>query len=634
MELSKTGEFDVELQKDVMVETRDGVLLATDIYFPSAAGKIVAGRHPVVLQRTPYNKIDAERGLKYATFFASHGYIAIIQDCRGCYGSGGDVNFLQPEAEDGFDTLQWIKAQSWAGEKVGTWGTSWSGWTQVSMAGLGPDNLGTMIPNVCGANAYTSSVRQGGALELRWIAWAFWHSAQNSQADLTEDPWVVPGLNMEATLFREWLTRWPIRKGQTQLKLVPAYEEWALELMARADYDEEYWGTPSMNPSAHWQNFPDMPVLYVGGWYDSYTRGTLESFVGNSAVNDERIRVLIGPWTHGATTMELSYAGDVEFGETAALDDFRDVHKRWFDAALCGEGDGWQQDVPVRIFVMGGGGGHRSGGGRLFHGGTWRDEQEWPLERTVFKDFFLHGSGALLATPPDQPMPATTYQYDPSNPVPSIGGNVSSLNDLASMPPGVSTPEFAPRGTRNQFVMAPGGYDQVESEKFLFTRAPYLPLGSRRDVIVFQTEPLESDTEVTGPVEVKLWVSTDSSDTDFTAKLIDVYPPSEWYPQGYHLNLTDSIQRLRYRNGDGVADFAEPGEIVELTITLYPTSNLFAAGHAIRLDISSSNFPRFDPNPNTGEPIGRERLRRVARNSIYHDAAHPSRIVLPIIPAA
>lgn len=633
MVLEKGGRYKVQLEADVMVAARDGVTLATDIYFPAEDGKRLEGRHPVVMQRTPYNKTESERGLRYAQYFASHGYIAIVQDCRGCYGSGGEVNFLQPEAEDGFDTLQWIKNQPWAGEKVGTWGTSWAGWTQVSMAGLGPDNLGTMIPNVCGANAYTSSVRQGGALEMRWIAWAYWHSAQNTQATLTENPWITPALNLDPTLFRDWLTRWPIRKGQTQLKLVPAYEKWVMELMNRADYDD-YWATPSMNPSAHWQDFPDMPVLYVGGWYDSYTRGTLESFVGNGALKNGPVRVLIGPWTHGAATMQLSYAGDVEFGEDAALDDFREIHKRWFDSALLGEGDGWQADVPVRIFVMGGGGGHKSGAARLYHGGQWRDEQEWPLSRTEFRDFHLHGDGSLAEQAPTEKEASTTFQYDPSNPVPSIGGNVSSLNDLAPMPEGVSSPDFAPRGARNQFIMAPGGFDQVESDRFLFTRQPFLPLGSRRDVVVYETEPLEADTEVTGPIDVTLWVSTDSLDTDFTAKLIDVYPPSEWYPNGFHLNISDSIQRLRYRNNDGIADLVTPGDMVEITITLYPTSNLFVTGHRIRLDISSSNFPRFDINPNSGEAIGRERLRKVARNTIHHDSDHPSRITLPIIPAA
>ena len=205
---------------------------------------------------------------------------------------------------------------------------------------------------------------------------------------------------------------------------------------------------------------------------------------------------------------------------------------------------------------------------------------------------------------------------------------------MTGLPAGVTDPAYAPRSTRVEDVMSPGGFDQVEAPRFYGCRAPYLPLGSRHDVLVFETEPLSADVEVTGPIEVRLWVSTTAVDTDFTAKLIDVYPSSSWYPMGYALNLTDSLMRLRYRNGAGTPDFVEPGEVVEVTITLYPTSNLFSAGHRIRLDISSSNFPRFDVNPNTGEAIGRERRRVVADNTVHHNAGRPSHVVLPVIPGS
>ena len=182
-----------------------------------------------------------------------------------------------------------------------------------------------MIPNVSGANGYTSSIRQGGALELRFIAWAFWHSAVNTQAALKAEPHVTPALNFGAPVFREWLSRWPIRAGQTQLKLVPAYERWALRLIAEADYSDAYWGHPSLNPSAHWRNFPDAPALYVGGWYDSYTRATFESFLGHGGAQKAPVHVLVGPWVHGSATTEQSFAGDVEFGEAAALPSFREL---------------------------------------------------------------------------------------------------------------------------------------------------------------------------------------------------------------------------------------------------------------------------------------------------------------------
>lgn len=624
--------YEVVVESDVMVAMRDGVLMATDIYRPARDGQAIPGPLPVLFNRTPYNKVDSERVNGFNRWFAERGYIAVIQDCRGCYDSEGDVDFLLPEAEDGYDTMMWLKQQAWASDKVGCWGTSWSGWTQTALAALGPDNLGAMIPNVSGSNAYTSSIRHGGALELRFIAWAFWHSAVNTQVQLKSEPQITPALNFGAPTFREWLTRWPIREGQTQLKLVPAYEKWMLKLMTEADYSDAYWGHPSMNPSAHWQNFPDAPTLYVGGWYDSYTRGTFESFIGHGEAQDSPVRVLVGPWVHGSATTEQNFAGDVEFGQTAALPSFKEVHLCWFDRWIKGDENGLDDDAPIRIFVMGGGEGHKTGSGRLMHGGAWRDEHEWPLARTQFTEFFLHEDGGLNTVSPTQETSSTTYRYDPGNPVPSIGGNVSSLLDLLDMPAGIIDPEYAPRTQRFNQIMLAGGFDQVESPRFHAAKPPYLPLGSRPDVLVFQTEPLAEDTELTGPIEVKLWVSTNAVDTDFTAKLIDVYPSSQWYPHGYHLNLSDSILRLRYRNNDGKADFLPPGEVTEITIVLYPTSNLFARGHRIRLDISSSNFPRFDANPNTGEPIGRERRRIVAENMIFHEIGRSSRVILPVIP--
>jgi predicted acyl esterase len=563
--------------------------------------------------------------------------VAIIQDCRGTTHSEGDVDFLIPEAEDGYDTLQWIDRQPWSNGKVGSWGTSWAAWTQTAMAALSPTNLAAMLPNMNGSNAHQSSVRHGGALELRFLAWAFWHSATNTQAALKSDPTVDAALNFDAPTFGDWLTRLPLRPGQTQLALVPAYERWALKLQTEADFTD-YWRHPSLYPAGHWDQFPDAPVLWVGGWYDSYARATFECFSGLSSRKSSPVKVLVGPWTHGSTTPEASFAGDVEFGPAAALDSFRDLHLAWFDSALRGLGNGISDQPSVRIFVMGGGDGHRTPAGRLYHGGKWRSETEWPLERTQFTPFYIttaaDGSGSLSTDFPPDDAGGTTYLFNPANPVPSIGGGVSSLTDLIPMPDGLTDVSRAPRSTRVRDVMSPGGFDQVEATRFYGCSEPYLPLGSRPDVLVFQTEPLDDAIELTGPITVKLWVSSSAPDTDFTAKLIDVYPPNPWYPAGYALNLTDSILRLRYRNGSEAPDFLEPREVSEITITLYPTSNLFAKGHRIRLDISSSNFPRFDVNPNTGEPIGKDRMKRVAENTVYHSAERPSHIVLPFVPIA
>ena len=438
-------EYDFVLEENIKVRARDGVELATDVFYPAQKGSDspLPGKHPALLHRTPYNKTEVEQSSNFCRWFARRGYIAVIQDCRGCFRSGGEVNFLVPEAEDGFDTMQWIKEQEWSDGKVGTWGTSWAGWTQTALAGLGPDNLATMIPNQSGANGHSSSVRQGGALELRFLAWAFWHSATNTQEELKSDPSIDPALNLGAVPFGDWLTRMPIRKGQTQLRLVPPYENFVLEIFTRSDYDE-YWKHPSLAPSEHWDQFPDIPILLCGGWYDSYTRATFENYVGLSERKKGPVKVIVGPWTHGSSTQELSYAGDVEFGEEASIGNFRDLHLQWYDRWMKGMENGVSNLPPVGIFVMGGGGGHRAGSGRLHHGGNWRDENEWPLARTEYTDFCLHGDGSLRSDEPNQENLSTTFMFDPSRPVPSLGGNVSSLTELGDMPPGLADPALAP----------------------------------------------------------------------------------------------------------------------------------------------------------------------------------------------
>jgi putative CocE/NonD family hydrolase len=285
-----------------------------------------------------------------------------------------------------------------------------------------------------------------------------------------------------------------------------------------------------------------------------------------------------------------------------------DVRLRWFERWLKGVENGVERDAPVRLFVMGSGEPHKTREGRLFVGGVWRDEQEWPLSRAVPTDYFLHADSTLSTGLPGEASP-TRYDFDPKRPVPTIGGNVSSEGVL----------------------MLRGGQDQrCTADNWLCSDT--LPLSARPDVVVFQTPPLEKDTEVTGRLVVKLWASSDGPDTDFTAKLVDVYPPSADYPAGVDLNVGDSIIRARYRESFKTAKALEPGKPYEFTIEMYPTSLVFRRGHRIRVDISSSNFPRFDVNPNTGEPLNEQRRSRVAVNSIYHDAQHPSRIVLPVIP--
>jgi putative CocE/NonD family hydrolase len=267
------------------------------------------------------------------------------------------------------------------------------------------------------------------------------------------------------------------------------------------------------------------------------------------------------------------------------------------------------EEPAVRIFVMGGGSGRRNAAGKLEHGGRWISAADWPLPDAELTAFHLHDDGRLDRAMPATDATAVSYDFDPARPVPTIGGAMSSLEPVASA----------------------GAWDQVEAPEFFGCTPPYLPLASRADVLVFQTAALRMPVQVVGPIEAELWVATDGPDTDFTAKLIDVHPPTADYPRGYAMILTDGIMRLRYAEDPVQPRLRTPGEVTRMRITLFPTANLFLPGHRIRLDVSSSNFPKFDVNPNTGEPEGLARRRRVATNTVFMDAGRPSRVVLPLL---
>ncbi len=302
----------------------------------------------------------------------------------------------------------------------------------------------------------------------------------------------------------------------------------------------------------------------------------------------------------------------MDFGKEAAIADELAWRLEWYDRWLKGKDNSVGKAAPfatkVRLFVMGRGDGHKTEKGLLFHGGQWRDETEWPLARARNTSFFFGTGGALSATRPDGKSGGTAFTFDPKNPVPTIGGNISS----------------------GEGILLQGAWDQRGGAHVWNWTHP-IPLSARNDIVVFQTEPLVADLEVTGPLEVKLWVSSTSVDTDFTAKLLDSYPASAEWPGGFDLNLADGIARARFRDSLEEEHLMEPGRVYPITIKLYPTSNVFKKGHRIRVDISSSNFPRFDVNPNTGEPLNDHRRMETAVNTIQHNAGHPSHIVLPVL---
>ncbi len=615
-------QYDVVIHKNVTTVMRDGVHLAADVYRPARHGAALGERLPALLERTPYSKDLRERVERNGLWYAERGYVVVIQDVRGRYRSEGRFGFLAQEATDGYDTIEWIAGQPWCDGRVGTLGLSYAGWTQSAAAALGPPHLAAMWVDESGANAYTSTVRHNGAFEMRFLCWALWQGAKSREAKA--DPVLERALG--AVDVREWLTRMPLKRGASPLALIPAYEEWALAIATRGDLDD-FWEQPGFNIERHWDRHTDCPMVFTTGWYDSYTRAAFENFLGLGARKRGPVRGLVGPWTHGVGQFGLTYAGDVELGPDAAID-HNEERLAFFDAVLKDAPNGWRERRPLRIFVMGGGSGRRNGAGRLEHGGRWREATEWPLPGTRITNFFLQPGGGLGATPPADGDGASRFVFDPRHPVPTVGGNMSSLAGLMPRPAGA--PPLPVEERERDMIGIPGGFDQREGPRFLGSRPPYLPLASRPDVLVWQTEPLAADTAVIGPVTVTLFVSSSALDTDVTAKLVDVYPPSADDPEGFALNVTDSILRLRYRDG-GRAEPLVPGRVYRCAFSLYPTANVFGAGHRIRLDVSSSNYPRFDVNPNTGDPLWSNGLTAVAVNAIHHDAERPSRLTLPVV---
>lgn len=624
--------YNIKIYKDIKVKMRDGIYLYTDIYLPSDFDYNTIKDTPVLLERTPYDKKALNLTERY-NYFCSDGYIVVTQDCRGCFASEGELYFLTQEAPDGLDTLNWIGKQDWfkdSNKQVGTFGTSYQAWTQSAAATQNPKNLNGMIVNMGGSNAFTSTVRQGGAMELRFIAWAYWHSASNTNNSLKS---IETDFAINSYSFENALNNWPIKKGLTPLSLIPNYEQWAFDILTNTDYDE-YWMQPGFAIDEYYDDHPDIPMIYVGGWYDSYTRATIENFVALNKIKKSEVKLLIGPWTHGTAQPEITFSGDLEFGPDASIGSFKDFHlawyNKWFKNYNSTDNSNYLYDSPIKIFVMGSGDGHKTKDGRLFHGGYWREESEWPIKNTNFELFYMNNANVLSKTKPNGNN-SSTYIYDPDNPVPTIGANISSLAGVNPLPQGTKNPIDVPTALRRYNIVNPGGYNQKEGEQFFGSNPPYSNLSERKDVLSFQSEQLTKDTEITGPIECILYVSSNRMDTDFTAKLIDVYPHNDSFPEGFAFNITDGILRMRYRDSFKQENFMTKDEIYKIKIILYPTSNIFKNGHKIRVDISSSNFPRFDFNPNTGEPIGLNTRQIKATNTVYFSNKYPSHIILPII---
>ncbi len=586
---------EIAVTKNRMVTMRDGVKLATDIYRPSRDGEAVVGRLPVILIRTPYDKDTKQAD---GVFFARHGYVFVAQDVRGRYKSEGEFYIYTNEGPDGYDTVEWIADQPWCNGAVGGWGSSYQAATQNALAVLKPPHLKTMFVVNGTSNYVEDGAGRGGAFALLHnMAYCFRLAASGHEA--MQDAKVKAALDGAYEKLPEWLRAAPLKRT-SPLRMAPTYQRWYTDWRAHPTYDR-YWKQNGYSFEEYYARYPDIPICFLGGWYDIFKRGTLRNFA-QLAERKAPTKLIMGPWTH---TSGLSYAGDVDFGPDAKLS-VEDEALRWFDQFLKGADQGILKEPPVKYFLMAGGDGRKNNDGRLQSGGRWQTAKRWPPEGFAERKFYLHADGSLQANPAKTSDPSV-FQFDPENPVPTIGGDIDSGKHLV------------PRGAQNQ----------TPADDYAFAESQ-LPLSARRDVLTFESPPLKQDVEVTGPLRVSLWASSQAKDTDFTAKLIDVYPPSDDFPSGYAMNVEDGVLRMRFRDGRDHEELMQPGKVYQVTIDLWATANLFRQGHRIRLDISSSNFPMFDLNPNTGEPLGRHTHTNQTLNSVYHDAERPSCLILPV----
>ena len=570
------------IDKNLTVSMRDGIALATDVYRPDDGE-----RHPAVLMRLPYNKELPNLLFLSGDILriAQAGYAVVVQDCRGTFQSDGEFTPYFQEADDGADAIAWVASQAWCDGTVGMMGASYYGATQWLAAGNAPSALKAIAPFITTDQYYDKWTYQGGAFQLGFILQ--WATATFAVGEIVRrlrcgeaGPAELDAAFTAADAVPAQYWHTPLADLAELADLTPYVADW----IAHPDYDD-YWR--AIAPSEHYAEIT-APALNFGGWYDLFLGGTLANYTALKGRVPQKL--VIGPWVHG-------YNGGVyperNFGIRAhdAVADVTTDQIRWFDHWVRGIDNGCDGDKPVKVFVMG--------------PDVWREEDDWPLPDTDWQSWYLHSSGRAAANDDDGGLstakpgdePTDTFLYDPRNPVPTVGG--------ATFLPGL-------------FIAANAGpRDQRDVE-------------SRADVLVFTSAILEHDIEVTGPVRLVLYVRSSVCDTDFTGKLVDVYP------DGRALLLTDGILRARYRDGFDRPALMTPGETYRLEIDLVATSNVFFAGHRIRLEVSSSNFPRFDRNTNTGGVIAQESEADfvTATNSVLHDATHASHVILPVVARA
>ena len=570
--------MNILIERNLMAPMRDGILLATDLY--RSADTVVA---PALVMRLPYDK---ERSVNPDVIrMVQAGYHVVIQDTRGRFASQGDFQANFQEINDGVDCYAWVAQQPWCDGRIGTLGSSYLGQVQWLAAPQMPDAVKTLIVLIAPVDHYADVAYRGGVLNLgSMLFWCSMMALGEQGRRLAAGRATREAMQNQLAAFGDLAQLYatlPLTAMPHLQDLAPHFFDW----LAHPAYDDYWRGIDARNFAQL-----DNPVLHIGGWYDIFLNGTLQGFIGmrngvKSAQARRQQKLIIGPWSHG-TNWTASYH-EQEFGLHASGDaaNLAGVQLRWMERWVKGIANGIDQEPPVRIFVMG--------------SNQWRDEMDWPLPDTRYTPYYLHsagyantlhGDGALLLDLPTSE-PADTFVYNPHDPVPSIGG--ANLTPFAS--------SIGPRDQRN-----------VEL---------------RDDVLVYTTPVLTKAVEVIGPITARIYVSSSTPDTDITCKLVDLHP------DGRAMLLTDGILRLRYRHSFERPTLLQPDEIVPITIDLWSTANLFLPGHCIGIEVSSSCFPKFARNSNTGGEIATESSDQyqTAINRIYHDAAHPSHLLLPII---
>jgi uncharacterized protein len=612
--VKKASDFEVVVERDVVVETRDGTGLMTDVYRPAVNGEPLEGPLPTLLSRTPYGK---DRWQSEGRYLAGHGYGVALQDWRQTQGEF-DTGQFRPrhEATDGYDAVEWLASRPWSTGRVGMWGHSAMGQAIQAILPLQPPGLVSAFIIDSGLNYGAGYARKNGAFSQ---AFRLRHTLAMAR-QLAGEPHVKTVLNdayQNPDAYFACFSRphAPITRGTTVLSLAPEWEERYLRVATTSDLDDDYWKDSGTSDEELLLQWKDIPITFVTGWYGNHLTANVDKFRALDERFTSPVRLLVGHWEHN---MDSPFAGGVDFGPSAAeVDVFWSERLEWFERTVKLDAPPAGDDAAVRYFMMGGGSGTKNAEGRLHHGGRWAESETWPPPETREVRYHLHADGTLDPSPPDDEVSSTTFTFDPRDPVPTVGGTFMEY----------SRPDF-----KNRVTWMPDGaaQDQRANPEKPFAHDG-LPLSTREDVLVFQTPPLEQAVEITGDLIARLWVSSSAPDTDFTVKLIDVHPPSAAYPEGFAMNLQDAIVRMRYRNGRRTAALIEPEEVYEVELRVNSTSNLFATGHRIRVDVSSSNFPLYDVNLNTGGPLGVPGPVHTADNTLHHDREHPSHIILPVI---